>query len=334
VSRIGLLCCLALTCALLARPALASEGPPTCGGANMLDELQGTEAHARIVSRAEAHENADALLWKIEQAGKPLSYLFGTVHLTDARLIAHSPTLKAALAGARRLVLELDDLSPDAFMRTFVRQRALMMFTDGRRLDQLLSEAEYAKVIRILQRTGIPGELARSFRPWVASLMLALSDCEQQRMRHGLLPLDAQLARDAQALGIGVSGLETLDQQFGALASVPEADQVELLKAGLRLYERIDDFLETTVQLYLARRLGAIWPLQLELAEQVGVPPVAFSSLEQSLVTTRNHGMRERALPHLDEGGAFIAVGALHLPGPHGLVRLLREAGYTVTALE
>jgi uncharacterized protein YbaP (TraB family) len=39
-------------------------------------------------------------------------------------------------------------------------------------------------------------------------------------------------------------------------------------------------------------------------------------------------------VPHLAEGGAFIAVGALHLPGRHGLVALLREAGYTVTAME
>jgi uncharacterized protein YbaP (TraB family) len=42
--------------------------------------------------------------------------------------------------------------------------------------------------------------------------------------------------------------------------------------------------------------------------------------------------MAERALPFLEEGGAFIAVGALHLPGEAGLVELLRAKGYTVTA--
>ncbi len=44
--------------------------------------------------------------------------------------------------------------------------------------------------------------------------------------------------------------------------------------------------------------------------------------------------MCDGALPHLDKGGAFIAVGALHLPGKTGLVSLLREAGYTLTAIE
>ena len=44
--------------------------------------------------------------------------------------------------------------------------------------------------------------------------------------------------------------------------------------------------------------------------------------------------MRDKALGYLAEGGnAFIAVGGLHLPGKQGLVTLLREAGYTVTAV-
>ena len=33
---------------------------------------------------------------------------------------------------------------------------------------------------------------------------------------------------------------------------------------------------------------------------------------------------------HLDAGGAFIAVGALHLSGENGLLHLLEKKGYTV----
>jgi hypothetical protein len=65
-----------------------------------------------------------------------------------------------------------------------------------------------------------------------------------------------------------VAGLETLELQLRAMASVPEADQMDILKAALRTYDRIDDILETTVQLYLARQIGIIWPLQLALAER------------------------------------------------------------------
>ena len=37
--------------------------------------------------------------------------------------------------------------------------------------------------------------------------------------------------------------------------------------------------------------------------------------------------------PLIDEGAAFIAVGAAHLIGEKGLVELYRQAGYKVTAV-
>ena len=238
--------------------------------------MQGSDAHERILAAASATENTEALLWKIEHGDRPPSYLFGTVHLTDERISEHSPVLLAALGASRQLVLEIDDFSPDSFLKAFARAREQIMFTDRRRLDQLLTGEEYSKVAGILQRSGFPPEVAGAVRPWVASLLMALSDCEQARMRTGLLSLDAKLARHAQSLGIGVAGLETVELQLRAMAGVPEADQIAILKAALRTYDRIDDIIETTVQLYLGRQTGAIWPLQLVLAEQVGVAPEAF----------------------------------------------------------
>jgi uncharacterized protein YbaP (TraB family) len=41
--------------------------------------------------------------------------------------------------------------------------------------------------------------------------------------------------------------------------------------------------------------------------------------------------MAERAAPPLASGGAFIAVGALHLAGKTGLIERFRADGYTVT---
>jgi uncharacterized protein YbaP (TraB family) len=52
------------------------------------------------------------------------------------------------------------------------------------------------------------------------------------------------------------------------------------------------------------------------------------------MLTVRNTRMRDAAIPLMAEGGAFIAVGALHLVGREGLVALFREAGFSVYAIE
>lgn len=325
--------------ALLGLAATAHAQPPACTGSNVLDELRASDpqAHARVVQAAAAAENATAIFWRIEKADAAPSYLLGTMHLTDDRINALSPAIRSALGGTRRLVLELDDLSPGGFMKLVAGSPhlvSLMMLTDGRQLDALLGRDDFAKVSDILSRYGVPDGAARQLRPWLASLLLAVSGCEQRRIGAGLLPLDARLAKDAEERGIRPLGLETLELQFRAMASVPEADQIEMLKSGVRFYDRIDDLIETMVQLYLQRQLGAIWPLQLILAEKVGVSTEVFQSAEQNLLTKRNLGMRDQALAHLADGNTFIAVGALHLPGRQGLVALLREAGYTLTAVE
>ena len=335
-----LLCRLMAVLLLLAGHAAAVRAQvPTCTGKNVLDELRESdqEAHARVAAVSSSTENAKAILWKIEKEDAPPSYLFGTMHLTDDRINALSPAVQAALASTRRLVLELEDISPDSFMKALKgspQMVALMLYTDGRRLDERLDIEDFRKVTEILSRSGIPPSIGSIFRPWVATLLLSVSICEQQRIAAGVLPLDARLAKDAEGRGIKAVGLETLESQFRALAAVPEPDQVEMLKSSARFYDRIDDMMETMIQLYLRRELGAIWPLQIVLAEKVGVRANAFDAAEQSLLVSRNLSMRDKALEFLVEGHAFIAVGGLHLPGRGGLVALFREAGYTVTALE
>jgi uncharacterized protein YbaP (TraB family) len=51
------------------------------------------------------------------------------------------------------------------------------------------------------------------------------------------------------------------------------------------------------------------------------------------LLDERNIGFVQTALPELEQGGVFIAVGSWHLPGEAGMVEMLRKAGYTVTRI-
>ena len=315
-----------------AKSAVAAK----CRGIDMLAETaaKDPQTYTRILAEAAAAKNAGAILWKVEKGGRPASYLFGTVHLTDDRVTNLSPAVKAGLKEAKVIALEVSDLSEDATASVIASSAPLVMFTDGRRLDALISTTEYDAVKSIIGRSGMPVEMAAVFKPWIVTMILSVSDCERTKVQQGARVLDMKIAEIGKSRGLQVVGLETIPAQLEALAAVPEQQQVDMLRASLKFADRTDDLMETLVQLYLNRKITAAMPFQIALAKQAGVSDQAFVGYQEKLLTERNVKMRAVAEPLLDNGGVFIAVGALHLPGDKGLVALLREGGYTVSPIE
>lgn len=330
--------------ALLAAPLQASAADPAdavavadkCHGINMLAETQAKdpETYAKIMAQAAATENSGPLLWRIERAGRPTSYLFGTVHLTDERVTKLSPAVEQALGQSKTVALEVSDISEKATATVIAQSAPLVMFTDGRRLDGLLSGTEYDTVKRIISRSGMPSDLAALFKPWIVTMIMSVSDCERTSIQQGARVLDMKIAEIGKARGLQVVGLETIPEQLQALAAVPEPQQLDMLRASLKFADRTNDMMETLVQLYLDRKISAALPFQIAVAKQVGIGNEAFAGFQEKLLTERNIKMRATAEPLLEQGGVFIAIGALHLPGKQGLVALLREGGYTVTPME
>ena len=54
---------------------------------------------------------------------------------------------------------------------------------------------------------------------------------------------------------------------------------------------------------------------------------------EELMVRQRNEAWMPRLRRYLDEGNAVILVGAMHLPGPNGLVTMLSAEGYKVSSV-
>jgi uncharacterized protein YbaP (TraB family) len=114
------------------------------------------------------------------------------------------------------------------------------------------------------------------------------------------------------------------------MASLPMEFHVRGLVDSIALGDKIDDVLETMIELYVDGRTGAVWPMLRSVTPDLG-EDAGYADFEETMVHVRNRTMVKRARPLFDEGGAFVAVGALHLPGEKGIAALLDEAGYTVT---
>jgi uncharacterized protein len=109
---------------------------------------------------------------------------------------------------------------------------------------------------------------------------------------------------------------------------------IEGLVETLRLGDRVEDVMETMVRLYIDGQTGMFWPFFEAALPSEGGDQEGFAAFQEALIDVRNRTMAEGAAPLIEKGGAFIAVGALHLPGKDGLVELLRQQGFRVEAVE
>jgi uncharacterized protein YbaP (TraB family) len=330
------LCAWAAALMALVLPAYADPAPVQCHGADMMAELEARSPSVFATVMSESHEtaNTEAVLWKVEKPGLQPSYLLGTMHLSDPRISQLSPRVKDIIAHSKSVALEVADLSDRAVGIAMANAGRLLIYTNGKTLSTELSEDEFKKVQRVVQQAGMPEAASGVLKPWLISMLLSTSDCERRQVAAGAKVLDLQVAQEAQRNGLAVHGLETIEQQLESLASIPEDQQIAMLKVGLKYADRGDDLMETITQMYLKRQIGAAMPFQLALAAEMGVPASAFDGFKKALLADRNVRMRDAAEPLLQNGSAFIAVGALHLVGSSGLVALLRERGYTVAAVE
>ncbi len=315
--------------------AVESREAGTCGGRDITAELAADGRLAAVEAKARAVPNGEGKLFRIEKAGLPASYLFGTMHLTDPRVQALPPQAEAAFAGADTLVIEtLDVLDPAKSAAAMFAKPDLTYLPPGQTLADLLDPEEEALVRTALDKKGVPFTAVERLQPWFVGASLMLPPCEAERAQGGATVLDVTLAHRAGADKKAVKGLESATEQLEAMASLPIDIQVESLVSTLAFADRLPDVLETMVNLYLDGKIAEITPVveaaMPESASGLGSGE-AYAAFEERIVTVRNKTMIERVEPILADGDVFVAVGSLHLPGPEGLVELLRADGWTVT---
>ncbi|MET3662276.1 TraB/GumN family protein [Aquamicrobium ahrensii] len=305
-----------------------------CAGVDLMEKLERDDpaAYAKARQEADAVLNGKGVLWKLGKEGVAPSYLFGTFHLSDPRVIELPPAAQAAFDGAGTVVIETTDvLDPSRMMASMAGDPELMMFTGSETLTSQLS-AEDAEVLgQALRARGIPPGSVAKMKPWMLLAMVAVPQCETDRRSAGQPILDIALAREAQEAGKKLGGLETAADQLRAMASLPMEFHMQGLMETIRLGDGINDMTETMIRLYQKGEVGMIMPMFNVVMPQQAQDSAGYAAFEEALINRRNKGMVEHGRHYLDGGNAFLAVGALHLPGPEGLVEGFRKVGYTVT---
>jgi len=263
---------------------------------------------------------AYGLLWEISSPGSSPSYLFGTIHSEDAGVIGLAPAVERAFTGSRQVILEVN-LDADAM----VAGSTAMLLSDGRRLSEIVGESLFEQTAAALRTRGIPDAVTEHMKPWAAATALSMPVPETGRV------LDVVLFQRAQQAGKPLHGLETIAEQLEVFDGLPLEDQVGLLRETVEQVAGLDAMLAELLAAYKQQDLAAM--VAINEAAMVGDQRLA-GEFQRRLIVDRNHRMADRMEPWLQQGGAFVAVGALHLPGEEGLISLLRQRGYSVRAVK
>lgn len=266
---------------------------------------------------AESYEQG--LLWRIEGKGATPSHVFGTVHLADPRVTKLPPAVARELDRARSVSLEVTLDSAN-----ILTLAGRMLYTDGRDLQSVAGAELFGKAAALTEEVGLPEPLLRMFKPWAVALVLSAPPQDPANV------LDFVLARTAQEKGKPVHELEGMEEQIATLEGIPEADQVALLRHAVENRARMQDWIGRIVEAYLARDLAAMQRIS---EESSGGDQRVNEVFADRLLNQRNERMVERMEARLAEGGAFIAMGALHLYGSRGVPALLEQKGYRVTVV-
>lgn len=268
---------------------------------------------------SDADFSGEGVFWQIATAARPPSYLLGTIHSADPRVLALQPSVLRAFDRAEVFVMEMT-----LEAQSFLTLGASMMFTDDRDLERLLGREDFRKVVAAAGHP-IPEAVLRKMKPWAVMALISQPAPQSNPF------MDMLLYQKANAAGKPVIGLESAAEQIAVFSQMPMADQLALLRNSLDQAHQMPAMRERMIETYLQGDLAAIADLAQTLAGQD--PRGLNRRFIHRLNDARNDRLVTRMLPHIDAGGAFIAVGALHLTGERGLIRQLRARGYQLAPM-
>ena len=247
------------------------------------------------------------------------SYLLGTIHFgTPEEQGIDYVVLEKALAGVETFVNEAD--LDEAWKPAYDDYRWL---SPAQPLSTMVSKDSVAMARSLLPNVR-PQDLLR-MKPWSVLALL-----EARGETAGEASMDGRLQRIASASGKRLVHLETLEQQLQALDCVPATEHALVLDERLRAPWILRDESAAAMKHYRTRNLDA-WLADID--HMYGLS-YAGKEIEQRsrecLLEARNARWVGQLETLFQDGPSFVAVGAVHLVGPGGLLEALRRDGYRI----
>jgi uncharacterized protein YbaP (TraB family) len=154
----------------------------------------------------------------------------------------------------------------------------------------------------------------------LSPLLLVQSLSSELLGKDAPMPLDFALAADAREYGLVWEGIETLDEQWAVLQALPVKEQCRQLTQVVKHFSKFKKQLRKQVK----------WYLNQDIRQLYRDTRKSLKNLRKPLLLHRNKVMAIRMSAMSSAKPCFHAIGAAHLAGGKGVLRLLKKQGYSL----
>ena len=252
-----------------------------------------------------------SLIWRFyTEGGQTPNYLIGTMHVRDERAFQFEEAFKKAIIACDVFATEfnLEDAPSGAVQMS-------LLLPENQSLKTLMPNKLYEKIKRILlKRMGV--ELAQfdRFKPIAVTNFLTESLLSNDRW----LSLDETLWHCAKDNGKILRGIETFDEQLAVLDKMTIHDQLKGLK------DTVHDLASFRKQLI---RMANLYE-QADIEQLYKSAKKSAKGSRKLLLYDRNVIMANRIADLAQDNSVCVAIGAGHLAGAKGVMRLLKRKGF------
>jgi uncharacterized protein YbaP (TraB family) len=261
-----------------------------------------------------------SLLWKIEGQGLSApSYLFGTMHMIEHDYFFFPEKLEKLMLNTEELVMEIDGLPSreESMALLKLKEGSFFDYFSKEQTDSLLQWASS----NLRMKESLFRKTMDSMKPFVF-VQLAT----QWKFIGNMESYERTFEALASTNKIPISGLETAADQMAIFDHLSKEQQTEMVMESIRNPEKIMQQTREMEQLYVDQNIDSMYMMILDHESVIVDEQTTF-------LDDRNSRWIPLIIQYVKSHPTFIAVGAGHLGGPNGVIRLLQRAGFTVTPI-
>ena len=260
-----------------------------------------------------------SLLWKVEGKGiKEHVFLFGTIHLIDKEYFYFPEELKSLVQNSDQIILEIGDLNQtDVLKHVMLTEGSFFDYFNPEQTDSIIEWANTELGINEAQfRLTI-----NKMKPFVVVQMAAQMGNNKEMESYELT-----IQRLATEKNIPVLGLETVESQMGIFDRMDSLQQNEMVMETIRTFQEQDSISAELYKTYSSQNVDEMYSI-------IASEPM-LQEMQTELLDNRNLAWIPKIKKLSKKKNTFVAVGAGHLGGPNGVIRLLEREGYVLTAVK